>query len=226
MANRDDIRDRVMRQVGDRSKRFVTEDDLDVWFQDGLAEIARRTNYHKKIYQTDIVSGQDDYDISELHITQLDRVLYLDGSTYKTICEIPYSEWQERRESMDTTTGTNSTGTPTGYILNGDYLFLDPCPDGAVSDGLRLWVSRVEVVSDDTTEISMPRAFQDCLVFYMAYRWQQKARAAQGAGRFLEGFWQEFERRTREFKHHIAAQKGRGKVMLRSPEQEDIRGFM
>jgi hypothetical protein len=104
------------------------------------------------IAQTDIVSGQRDYQFALEHL-EIEKVLIMtpDG-TWKEIK--PLSQTQNKQTFYENNTG--NTGVPTRYEKRGSTIFLDVVPDYNSTNGLKVFFSRGAsyFVSTDTTKVA------------------------------------------------------------------------
>lgn len=163
--------------------------DVNNWIQDCHDELARDTKYYKR-YATANLAGastaQDELDVSTLYMVEIDQVCRLDdGDTkYKVLRVMPWHVYRRYSDGQDTTGAYNQTGTPTHYCWHGDSLYLYPACNYDEDNGLKIWFSGCQTFSSveataDATESTLPRQFQDAVVWYGV--WRARARAKDPA---------------------------------------------
>lgn len=111
---------------------------------------------------TPLVSGQRDYhfttDSEGSIILDIYRVMVRQSATgpYK---DLDVADIQDRNDPHAQTTfvdGINTQGVPRAYDKTGNGIFLDPIPNYASTDGLKIFINReaIRFATSDTTKIS------------------------------------------------------------------------
>jgi hypothetical protein len=193
MATRSQLRSRIQAQFDNPHTTRITATDWNNWIQDCHDELAHHTKYYKR-YATANIEGastaQHEFNVSTLRMVEIDQVTRLgDGeTTYKVLRIMPWHVYRRYSEGQDTTTAYGLTGTPTHYCWHGDSLYLYPAANYDEDDGIKIWFSGCQTFKTssnteaeaDATESTLPRQFQDSVVWYGV--WRGKARLQDLAG--------------------------------------------
>jgi hypothetical protein len=121
------IRARVQAKIGDTAGVEATPADILNWINDGITEIARRTQQPQATATTPSVVGQTAYSLSTFaaDVIRLRSVMY-DGSVLQ-----PLSIEEADTFLADRERSGQSNGTPSMYWIWADQINLWPAPDTA-----------------------------------------------------------------------------------------------
>jgi hypothetical protein len=115
---------------------------------------------------TDIVSGQYDYSFAA-ELLSVTKVLVADeAGNYTELQQVDQYDWTARNIGQQP---TGNSGIPNKYDIVSNSIFLDPVPNYASNDGLKVWFKRnaIKFVSTDTTaEPGIPSLFHPYLCRY------------------------------------------------------------
>jgi hypothetical protein len=141
----------------------------------------------RPIGKLNLVSGQNDYTVTSdenaLDILNITNVRILTSAT-----ETKYTEL--KRLTLDDTDVTEImspsqgiTGVPSGFIENGNTIFLNIPPNYNATNGLQLFFSREQsyfVSTDTTKEAGIPKPFHELLALYASLDWIMVNRTDDG----------------------------------------------
>jgi len=181
MATRLQLRERIRAQMDDLQLTHYTNTDIDNWIQDCHDEMARDTKYYKRWATTNLAGGtnaQHELDLTTLYIVEVDQVAILpdEETTYKLLRVMPWHVYRRYSQSQETTGDYGLTGTPTHYCWYGDSLYLYPACNYDEDDGVKIWFSGCQSFSADTDESTLPRQFQDTVIWYGVWRARSRAK--------------------------------------------------
>ena len=128
------------------------------------------------------------------------------------------------QELYNSTPSMSSTGDPpTHWCWHGDYLYLFPCPETGITDGLAMTAAVAQIFDADTNVTTLPQQFEVAVVYYGCMRQQQKERVAGGHGKMLEYWRQEYERKKRELAEWTKGARTSGPERIPSPDERAAR---
>ena len=233
-ATRATLVTRIQEQLADSGTTWTSSDELETWIQDCHNDLAL-TGYCVKIFKGTTASNTFKYSIASLSSDYVPvKVLDLSvaegsdtTSIYRRLKPIPfwqYREWMRGLEYYNNTPAMSSTSDPpTHYCWHGDNLYLFPCPATGITNGMRLTAQVAQVFSADTDNTTLPQQFEVAVVYYACMRQQQKERVAGGAGKMLEYWRQEYERKKRELQEWAKGSRTGGPERIPSPDERRAR---
>ena len=139
------------------------------------------------IGRVDIVSGQNDYKITEddnsLDILNITGVRILPNATDTIYQRLNRIKADDRRVEEILSPDASQTGTPSNYLELGNRLYLDILPNYAATAGIEVFFGREQsyfVSTDTTKEPGIPLPFHELLALYAALDWNMVNRTADG----------------------------------------------
>lgn len=157
-----DIRTRIQAKVGDTSGTEVTNAQILAWINDGMTELARRTNQPQGSATTATIAGTGTYSLTAFaaDILRL-RSVQLDGSVLQAISMEEADTYLSDRDR-----GSAAGGTPSMYWVWADQINLWPKPTAA--GVLKLfYVKRPAAVTGDADVPGIPVHMHTDLVAYV-----------------------------------------------------------
>ena len=134
------------------------------------------THSDRPIGTVDIVSGQNDYTITEddnsLDILNIARVRILSSSSDTSYSELTRLRVDDERALRAMSPNSDETGIPTHFLERGNTIFLYPEPNYSATDGIQLFFEREQNYfssTDTTKEPGIPKPFHELLALYPAY---------------------------------------------------------
>ena len=171
-----EIRTRVQAKLGDTAGAEVKASDVLNWINDGIVEIARRTNQPQGTATTAVVQGQTAYNLTAFgsDIVRV-RSVMLDGSVLQPLSIEEADTFLADREKAN-----QAQGVPQNYWLWADQINLWPTPDSSsAGDLLKIFYQkRPAAVVNETDVPGIPLHMHPDLVDYVV------TQALDVAGRF------------------------------------------
>ena len=223
MATKGDFEDRIRLQLGDTSTRRHSDAEILQWVQDAHDDLAHDTEYYLRESRADISDDVEEYDLSSVYPVKIHWVAILQGASetsYYLIDPVSYRHYREGMNGQITTTTPSRLGTPTGYTVRGDYLYLDPCPDYDATNGLYLYYSALDVLSASTSTSHLPQQFHEAVVWYGMWRVHLKDEDPGQANAYLNLY----EKKKTELRQW--AKTARMKVPRQMPADDQRRGII
>lgn len=192
-----ELRTDVRSHVDEQTAIFWEDTELDRWINEGLREVARRSETLQKQRSYTVENGKEAYPLPD-DMLRIYRVEY--KRTTDHIMPLEFRPFNE----MDSVWGysrTRTGGSPEFYSIwsypgsGGQGLYVTPVPSETLSDGLRVFYYALpkQVVEDeDVAEI--PAGWEDLIPLYVEYTARRKEAS--------DNRWQEakglFEERLKE----------------------------
>jgi hypothetical protein len=156
------IRGRVQAKIGDTSGAEATPSDILNWINDGISEIARRTQQPQGTATRTVVNGTATYDLSDFatDVIRL-RSVMLDGSVLQPLSMEEADNFLAERERSG-----QSNGTPTMYWIWANQINLWPKPDNSTSVLKIFYQKMPALVATDTDVPAIPLHMHGDLVDY------------------------------------------------------------
>lgn len=237
-ATRDTLITRIQKQVGDSGKTWTGELDLETWVQDCHNDLAL-TGYCTKVFRAASAANTYKYSIATLGASGSDQfnpieiveIGYLDANSdtakYRPLRPLPFWKYRQYMRGTEMRTGTpDVSGTsdpPTHWCWHGDYLYLFPCPTTAITNGMKIIARVAQIFGADSDTTTLPQQFEAAVTYYGCMRQQQKERVAGGAGKMLEYWRQEYERKKRELEEWASGARTSGPERIPSPDERAAR---
>jgi hypothetical protein len=178
------IRARIQAKIGDTSGAEVAPADILNWINDGITEIARRTNQPQATATTPSVVGQSTYNLVTFaaDITRLRSVMY-DGSVLQPLSIEEADTFLADREKAG-----QSNGTPQMYWIWSDQINVWPPPDTASKSLKLFYQKRPAAVATDADIPGIPLHMHADLVDYVYAQVLDTIGDKQGAERRMGRF--------------------------------------
>lgn len=165
--NLGEVKIRVKRQFGDESGVQITDEDITRWVNDGQKDIVTKNEeVLEASSSTSTVAGQQEYSLPT-NIMILRSVSYRASATvsYNPLEGKSFQDFDNLISSWDGPTYGN--GWPQVYHVYGGVLKVWPVPDTNVTNGLKIYYSRVPVdVVNDGDQIDLPLPYHNAVVNY------------------------------------------------------------
>jgi hypothetical protein len=157
------IRARVQAKFGDTAGAEVTSADVLNWINDGITEIARRTQQPQATATTPTIKDQATYNLATFaaDIIRL-RSVMLDGSVLQPLSIEEADTFLADREKAG-----QSSGTPSMYWIWADQINLWPAPDTAGKVLKLFYQKRPAAVAADSDTPGIPLHMHADLVDYV-----------------------------------------------------------
>lgn len=152
----------VKRQFGDESGVQITDQDIIRWVNSAQLEIVTRTAPIKAKGQTNIVSGQDDYDLTGLNVHQIESV-HFDG---KYVQNVPFAEAE--RDIISKETSLEASNIPTLWYEWAGIVTLWPTPNVDITNGLTIYYTKMPIpVVLINDALSLPDKYFEAIVSWV-----------------------------------------------------------
>jgi hypothetical protein len=235
-ATREELRDRIRNRYAETSTNFTSDAEINQWIQEAHDEAARRTHYYKETQYAQFVAGQHAYNVTDIHILQLEDVQIADSDTATRYKRITPKTWEQYLELTDNHIGAGATasaqtddeGTPSYYCLHGDLLYFSPAPDYATTGdnttycyGMKLLIATRELLDEDTDETNLPVEFEKLPVWYGLAEWYGK----DDQQRQEQYYRDKFDMGSDQLLEAMRKQKVRGTRRIATDEERDMRRF-
>jgi hypothetical protein len=145
---------------------------------DGRWQFDDRNHTDYPIITTNIVANQRDYsftvDGNSNLILEIQKVAILQSATATVYQEIEPVDAQTEKQSHFVANDTTRVGVPWKYDKTANGIFLDPIPDYAATNGLKLYISREGnyfTVADTTQMPGFAGIFHEYCVLRPAYQY-------------------------------------------------------
>jgi hypothetical protein len=227
--------------LGDSGTTWLSPGEIDTWIQDCHNDLAS-TGYCVKTFLGTLAANTFKYSIASL-LGQSSYGDYVpieihdiaipegtdDASVYRRLRPLSFREYRQKMKGLELYNSTptmSSTGDPpTHWCWKGDHLYLFPCPTTGMGNGMMLTAAVAQIMDDDDNYTTIPQQFEVAVVYYACMRQQQKERVAGGAGKMLEYWRQEYERKKRELAEWAKGARTSGPERIPSPdERAAVRG--
>lgn len=148
---------------------MATQDKLDRTINEGLRRFVRETLCLYDTYTTTSVSGTAAYSLpaDSLNPPKVHHVMYDDHVL----------EPMNYLETRDLNPFLTNTGTPLGFYINGNQVYLYPVPDSAKELKIVYYKKPAELSADDDVP-EIPEEFHEALANYAAYQIMRSDRGA------------------------------------------------
>lgn len=157
-----------------------------------------------------LVSGQEDYKITEdansldiLNINAIRIIPSATGTDYSQTLERITLDDDRALEAMSPDSAT--TGIPSGFVENGNKIYLYPTPDYSINNGIKIYFAREHsrfVSTDTTKEPGIPKPFHELLALYASLDWNMVNRTDDG--NLISMIKQEIDRQEKDLRNVIA----------------------
>lgn len=175
-----DVASYVKRQFGDESGTQMTDTDIYRWINSAQLEIIAQIQAVKAESTTDVVSGQDRYDLTALSIHQIESLWY-DG---KRLASKTFSE----AERIIADSGL-TTGTPQFWYQWASVVTLWPTPESSITDGLRIYYTKMPTSVDSPSDLlSLPDKHFESIVLWVMHKAFEMDEEFQQSAEVLERF--------------------------------------
>lgn len=148
----------------------LDESTVDILEVDGRWQYGDTNYTTHPIGTTNLVDGQQDYQLSVSHLKILAVEILDDGGNWHTVTPIDMQDL--RRKGFAQVEFMEESGFPQYYDLLGDSIFLYPKPETSyvtLTGGLKVYFQREPsyfTTDDDTKEPGIPRTFHDLPILY------------------------------------------------------------
>jgi hypothetical protein len=126
----------VKRQFGDEAGVQVTDTDIMRWINMGQREILIQNPVNKAVQSTDVIKGQDTYDITTLGVLDISSIRINNFP-------IEYRSFNEAEDFIiKNDPNRANTGTPELWYSWAGKIILSPMPDATISNGMTIYYTK------------------------------------------------------------------------------------
>lgn len=186
----------IKRQFGDEAGVQLTDADILGWINSGQLEICERNKVIKALSTTDVVADQADYTLTGLNVMQIESIHYNGGV-------LPGQEFAQAQKTInDATSGTGVTNVftdPVLWYLWANTITLWPTPAALITDGLKIYYTKMPVDLTDLTEtLSIPDKYYNMLCYWVMSKAYELDEAFAEADAQLQYFERGLDSRNEE----------------------------
>jgi hypothetical protein len=173
--NLGDIKRRARNIVGDESGVFLEDADLLDYANDGLVDLARKTEFLKTSTTISVVANTAEYALPADFIVEKRATLSGTSLRHSTL---------ELLDQLDVGKDVaGNTDSPYFFYIWGNKVGLYPTPSTAVVNGLKIWyVQAPTLLAADGDVPGLPIHMHEDIVRYVVARCREQADDLQGAG--------------------------------------------